>query len=305
MTTSKLFKRLFKRRVKVDVGDYNTAASSCSAPSSSVLETITPQQLLLQQFRLQKASPLLSLPGEIRNQIYALAIYPSLTTITIFKHVETVLSFPIFHICHQVRLEAISYLCSSRVIYLSGLSIANQFFEMVGDGVKSLRHVTIRCEKAWREKGEEVDIERNELLGYLELATGLQQLEFVVGEYPLSVRDETGLQDVQSVGAKFLYAVRYVVDGESGIQEERETKERFLRLREDVGALQAVRFLNDKLKEEHEQRAEKVFRLRNVMSLEESIGELKLPVRMWEYLRKTEEDSRRTCYDGRDDKFDF
>lgn len=247
----------------------------------------------------QKASQLLSLPGEIRNKIYEFAIYPSLSTISLHRAPETVLSLPIFAICRQMRSEAISKLCSNKSFSFSDLRTANAFFEMIGDGVSDLRFITICSEADWRSASEEISVEKVTLLDHLELATSLRFLQLIVGDFPLTFEDELQLENASSVGAKFLYAIRSIVDHERAeVGEERVMRERFLALCDQIGALQAVRSLKEKLKTEHEERADKVFRLGKVVSLEGNIESVMLPLRMPEDLRKTEEGPMRTCYDG-------
>lgn len=133
----------------------------------------TPLQLVeSQQIQPQPDSLFLRLPGELRNRIYAYATYPSLSTILIQAYPEPVLSFPIFHICRQIRFEATSLLCSSKSFEISGLVTANRFFMLVQDHMAQLRRVLIRCTVAWRKESEALAVEKSELFDHLELATG-------------------------------------------------------------------------------------------------------------------------------------
>ncbi|KAL1641589.1 hypothetical protein SLS61_010030 [Didymella pomorum] len=248
----------------------------------------------------QTASRLLSLPGEIRNKIYDFAVYPSLHTISLHRAPETVLSLPIFALCRQMRSEAISKLCSSKSFSLSGLRTANSFFEIIGDSVSDLRYVTIRSEADWRSGREEMAVEKATLLDHLELMTALRSLQLIVGGFPFAFEDEQQLNIASSVGAQFVFAVRSVVDHERvEVEEESVMRERFLALCDQLGALQAVHFLKEKLQKEHEERAEKVFQLVKLVSLEGVFEGVRLPLRMPEYLRKTGE-SVEEVYDGRD-----
>jgi hypothetical protein len=292
MTASKLIKKLFKRGDKKNAGASSTStatAPSISPPHAPMMATI------LQTLLPQNASRLLSLPGEIRNKIYDFAIYPSLPTMSLHRAPETVLALPIFAICRQMRSEAISKLCSSKHFSLSGLRTVNAFFEMIGDGVRDLRYVTIRSEADWRSGSGAMAVERVALLDHLELATSLRSLQLIVGGFPFAFEDQYHMEHALSVGAQFLYAVRSVADHErAGIEEERVMRERFLALCDQIGALQAVRFLKEKLEKEHEDRVEKVFRLGKVVSLEGKLEGVMLPLRMPEHLKKTEEDPSRT-----------
>lgn len=301
MTASKLIKHLFKRGGKKAVG--TSSASSAALPSPPTSPKLPP---ILQDPPPQTASRLLFLPGEIRNNIYSFIIYPSLSIISLHRAPETALSLPVFAICRQMRSEAISKLCSSKSFSLFGLRTAHKFFEMVGDGVSDLRFVVIRCETDWSSESEEMAVEKVELLDHLELATSLRSLQLVVRDLSLTTQDESHLQNASFPGAQFLYAVRSIVDHERvEAEEERVMREEFLALCDQIGALQAARFLKDKLKKEHEERAEKVFRLGKVVSLEGDVSGVMLPLRMPAYLRKTEEDLRKTCYDGGDDEYEL
>lgn len=247
---------------------------------------------ILQASLPQKASQLLSLPGEIRNKIYEFTVYTSLSNISVHRTPQTVLSLPVFAICRQMRSEAISKLCSSKSFCLSDLRIANAFFEMIGDGVSHLRFVTICSETDWRNVSEEIAVEKRALLDHLKLATSLRSLHFVVGNFPLTSEDQRQLENASSAGARFLYAVRSTVDHERAeAEEELVMRERFLVLCDQIGALQAVRFSKEEVKMEHEERAYRVFRLGKVAGLEGKIESVMLPLRMPACPKNTEEDS--------------
>lgn len=142
---------------------------------------------------------------------------------------------------------------------------------------------------------EEVEVEKKALLDILGLATGLKTLTFIVGEHPLDVDDKVNIEDSRSVGAQFLYAVRDVVDGEiCEVQKERAIKYRYVTLCDQMGAEEARRSFKKKLGEEHEQREDKVFRLCKMTGPWGVFEKLELPLRLPEYLRKSEESSGRT-----------
>src|SRR5690242_6819523 len=216
MANSNLLKRLFKRRIRRDNRNDEGTSSLHSAPSSSTLSPPTRQRLVQDLERhAQLPSLFFSLPGELRNSIYFYATYPSMLSIPIYRSTESVLSANIFHICRRIRSEAISHLCASKSFNLFNLRIANEFFELVHDGLPSLRHVTIRCPIVWRLEIEEVRAEKRDLLAFLELATGLVRLSIVIkGPLP-DIQREDDLADPESVGTRFLYAIRDVVDRET------------------------------------------------------------------------------------------
>ena len=287
MTPSKLIKKLFKHHNNKEISDTSTPTPTPThaSPPSNPLST-PPQQLT--QPRPQPASNLLSLPAELRNKIYTHAIYPSLPSISIHAHPPAVLTPPIFRVSQQTRAEALAILCETKELYISGLTTAVSLFEMLGPATRSLRRVTIRCEAGWREEGARMERVRREVVRWLCGATGVRQLTVVVGECRLSLRDGCHLEDVESVGVRFLYAVRDAVDaGVGGVQEGSVTKEGFLGLCGEVGKVQAVRVLREEVRGEHERREERVFRLRKVVSLEGRVEKLELPVRMPGCLRKT------------------
>lgn len=258
MAKSKLLKRLFKRHIKRDDGNDENTSSLHSAPSSSTLSPPT-RRLLVQnlEHHAQLPSLFFSLPGELRNKIYLYATYPSMLSVPIYRSPESVLSANIFHICRRIRSEVISHLCASKSFNLFNLRVANEFFELVRDGLPSLRSVTIRCPIVWRLETEEVKLEKSDLLGYLELATGLVRLSIVI-EGPLpDVQRGEDLADPESVGTRFFHAVRDVVDRETrGMQETRETNQEPSILCKQLGVRQGVQIVKG-----HEQGGNKVFRL--------------------------------------------
>jgi hypothetical protein len=301
MSASKLVKKLLKLKTKDEHGGYNASTSSSAVPSSPGLATTTAQQLPRHLLTASNStSNFFSLPGEIRNQIYAHVTYPSLDTISIYHHPEIILSIPVFHICHQIRSEAISYLCSNKTFYFSSLTDVNNFFSMISAGaMPSLRHITI-CDQDWCVQSSNAEGKRTELLEWLKHATSLKRLDFIIGRFLFGVQDGNHLEPASSPGVEFLYALRDTVDKEDYGEGERGLEERFGRLCEDLGVEQAVRNLRERLIKEDEMREEKVFRLQKVVSLEGKVEELKMPCRKPGFLRGIEENKKTECGVGRD-----
>lgn len=302
MATSRLLKSLFQRRSNKEKGSDKAIASSDSTPSASTLSPLTREQLIQGlESHPQAASPFFSLPGELRNKIYSYATYPALPSITIYKSPEAILSCSIFHICRRIRSEAISHLCASKFLHLASIWTANKFFELVRDELPSLRHVTIRCAFAWHLETEKVEVEKRDLLDFLELATGLKALSVVIEDSLGSAQNETNLEDPESVGARFLQALRDVVDRETcGAQEDTLMRERLLNLCKQRGVDQAVRSLKEEVREEHERQGDRVFRLFKVTRLGHTTERIVLPVQVPVHLRRIEMDMKKQSYDRRD-----
>ncbi|KAI2482780.1 hypothetical protein Ptr902_05097 [Pyrenophora tritici-repentis] len=91
----------------------------------------------------------LDLPGEIRNQIYSYIIYPDLHSVTIAncaipEHLAaSVLHLPLFRTSHQIRAEALSYLCANIPLRILGVRTANVFFSWAGSAVSDIKSLTI------------------------------------------------------------------------------------------------------------------------------------------------------------------
>ena len=201
-----------------------------------------------------------------------------------------------------MRSETISYLCSNKNFYFSNLTNANTFFNMISaDAMPSLRHITIR-DQDWCVQSSNAEGKRTELLEWLELATSLKRLDFVIGRYLFGVQDEHHLKSASSPGAEFLCRLRDTVNREDYKEEERDLKERFGRLCEDLGREQAVQDLRERLIKEDEMKEKMVFRLQKVVSLEGKAEELKTPCRTPEFLRGIEEGKKIERGDGRNEE---
>jgi hypothetical protein len=91
----------------------------------------------------------LNLPGEIRNQIYAMTIYPDLTSIVIANCIEpkhlaaSVLHLPLFRVSRQIRAECFSYLCATFPLKIFGLSTATLFFSCAGPAVSEIKALVL------------------------------------------------------------------------------------------------------------------------------------------------------------------
>lgn len=91
----------------------------------------------------------LELPGEIRNHIYAMAIYPELSSIVIVnctkpEHLAvSVLNLPLFRVSRQIRAECLSYMCSRFPIRILGLQAAIVFFSCAGPATSEIKALTL------------------------------------------------------------------------------------------------------------------------------------------------------------------
>ncbi|KAL6709647.1 hypothetical protein ACN47E_001075 [Coniothyrium glycines] len=91
----------------------------------------------------------LHLPGELRNAIYARAIFQALPQVqvvncTLKHHVGgSALSPSIFRVSRQVRAEAMSHLCANKIIQILGLATANAFFEAIGPAAFQIKSLVL------------------------------------------------------------------------------------------------------------------------------------------------------------------
>jgi hypothetical protein len=93
---------------------------------------------------------LTNLPGEIRNTIYSLLLFPyhrSLLAVSYSHPLDiftTLLRSSLFRVSHQVRAEALSFLAATKVFRLPGITTATTFFRYLGPvGRVNLTEVTI------------------------------------------------------------------------------------------------------------------------------------------------------------------
>lgn len=286
MRLSELLKSLLKGEVKTrSDGVIPTTPASRAVQSTGSQATTSHQLFESRRIRSQPDSLFLSLPGELRNKIYAYAAYPSLSTILIQAQRDPVLTFPIFahpifHICRQIRFEATSLLCSSKSFRITGLVTANRFFAFVQEHMALLKRVTIRDYSLWKDGSEAVAVEKSELLDHLELAAGLVKLVLVIGQCPLNKDDKAQLQDARSEGAKYVFGVRDVVNGEMNmLHRERVARETFLELCQQMDVNEATRVTKEKLEAEHKMREKKILKVRGTTVWGMGIKKLDLP--MW------------------------
>lgn len=290
MAIFKLAKTLLGIRTSEEIVDHKNSASSLSKTPSSTSHAPTVHQLPQRQAPNKEFSPttpqcllsFLLLPGEVRNLIYSYAVFPNLRTVTIHHCPGNVFSLPIFHVSRQIRHEAVSYLCASKTIYLSGLNVANGFCATIGEhGICSLRHVIVRCPDAWHSSSEKAKIKKNVFLAHLKHAKSLQRFELIIGQYPLSQEDLHGLEFSHTSGAKFLIACGDIVNGPS--QNENEVG---IALKAGLGkpcsemySEQAVACLHSEHQQHEvtEQSGKDVFRLFQVAGVVGEVIDLKLP----------------------------
>lgn len=87
----------------------------------------------------------LELPGEIRNMIYAMAIYPELSSLVIAnctkpEHLAaSVLHLSAFRVCRQIRAECLSYICANFSLKFLGLQTADLFFWCAGPAISEIK----------------------------------------------------------------------------------------------------------------------------------------------------------------------
>ncbi|OCK80867.1 hypothetical protein K432DRAFT_425420 [Lepidopterella palustris CBS 459.81] len=80
----------------------------------------------------------MKLPGELRNEIYSLLLFPTMSTIRIYflgnpKEVfKTILQSSIFRVNQQIRAEALSYFCSMKSFEIMNVPSAMHFLKYIG-----------------------------------------------------------------------------------------------------------------------------------------------------------------------------
>jgi hypothetical protein len=233
----------------------------------------------------QPQSLFFSLPGEIRNKVYDYVTCPSLNSITILAHFKSILAFPVFRISRQIRFEALSLLCSSKLFDMNGLSTANRFFAAVREHVPQLKRLIIRCDEEWWLPSEDCTKKRRDFLEYLELAKGLEEVTIVVGRFPLSEECVAQLGDPSSLGMRFLCDARDTALRFDVAERERVARERYSMLFRQGGLLHAVQVLELELAEESV-REQKMLKVCRPTRLDGTTVELTLPAWMPDYTRE-------------------
>ncbi|KAI8936094.1 hypothetical protein NX059_007593 [Plenodomus lindquistii] len=131
----------------------------------------------------QGTTGFLHLPGEIRNQIYALAIYPSLSKVQITHTTKpahlgsNVVSPPIFRASRQIRSEAISYLCANKAFQILRIRSANVFFEFIGPAIAEIKEIAVEqnANELLRTQASKDSVAG--FFAFVEQASGLEVLE--------------------------------------------------------------------------------------------------------------------------------
>ncbi|KAF3005956.1 hypothetical protein E8E13_010178 [Curvularia kusanoi] len=288
MAISDIFRKLHeKHKVRKESKSSQASESSPRTTSQSLQQPSTLHQLLRSlDIDPQPASLFLSLPGEIRNKIYAYALDPVPPNIYIRAQPECVLALSILGTCRQIRSEALSLLCADRSFHLRGLFTANQFFTLVHDYMPNLRRVTICLAAGWQSESSQMAAERRTLLDHLELAEGLCELVVEIRMCLPREREWAHLEDPESVGAMFLLDVRSVVDRKNEpLNSGKVMRERFQMLCDQVGETDAGLVLKKELEEEDEAREEKVFKLRRWNSTDGLTEKVTLPVQIPDYAK--------------------
>ncbi|KAH7077409.1 hypothetical protein FB567DRAFT_149296 [Paraphoma chrysanthemicola] len=144
----------------------------------SKLPTATPDQNSIN-------SPLLRLPGELRNLIYSYTIYPSLNAVIVSHETQphqfgkTVLSLPLFRVSHQVRAEALSYLVTNKRLRICGYDAAAAFLECIGPAARNVKALTIAQPFIWDQKVQLEPVDR--CIHYLDQASDLAYIRIEHG----------------------------------------------------------------------------------------------------------------------------
>ncbi|KAH9860351.1 hypothetical protein J1614_011682 [Plenodomus biglobosus] len=125
----------------------------------------------------------LDLPGELRNQIYAYAVCPNLAIIQISsctrpEHLGSgVLSPAIFRASRQVRAEALSYLCATKLFQFHGIQCANVFFTVIGPAISEIKDILVEqpASELLRTTASRASVAS--FFAFIEQATALEVLE--------------------------------------------------------------------------------------------------------------------------------
>lgn len=96
-------------------------------------------------------SRLLELPGELRNHIFSYCIFhllgqrPLMVAHSVKKgHFNpAILKAGLFHVCHQLRAEALSYLAATKGFKILGIEPASSFFNCLGAAAADLKRITV------------------------------------------------------------------------------------------------------------------------------------------------------------------
>jgi hypothetical protein len=148
---------------------------------------------------------ILALPGEIRNHIYSLTVFPRLAHLTIVP--GTGLHLPsIFCVCKQFRAEAMSFLCANNEVRALGIGAACRFFKNMGIAVANVKRIVLAQPMARGEplEGKVVD----EFFGFLDQAKELRYFKLEIGAVDRSEKEE---REEKGIDVVFLERVREFV----------------------------------------------------------------------------------------------
>ncbi|KAF2831881.1 hypothetical protein CC86DRAFT_365801 [Ophiobolus disseminans] len=132
-------------------------------------------------------APILQLPGEIRNIIYRLAIYPDLEFLYIVRATfpfcaqTPILTLPLFDISQQLRAEALSFLCATKEFRILGIETAVPLFDNIGKAACDIKRLVLSLFVSHREAMDTKDIDA--FFRILDQATSLRYFELEIGTY--------------------------------------------------------------------------------------------------------------------------
>ncbi|KAF2710346.1 hypothetical protein K504DRAFT_259715 [Pleomassaria siparia CBS 279.74] len=132
----------------------------------------------------ESMATLLSIPGEIRNTIYHLCLFPLSPSLLglHFSHPKdvfyTLLRSPLFRTCRQIRAEVLSFLAATKDFRLPGIRTATTFLRYIGPiGRANLSHMTIALLSE-----QDVDVDGGkELVRFMRDIKGVGRRRVVVG----------------------------------------------------------------------------------------------------------------------------
>jgi len=159
---------------------------------------------------------LMSLPGELRNVIYFLLLFPYLRTIQIFGNMSdsqlsrSLFRSSVFRINRQIRFEAINFLCSTKKIHIHGAMAASQFFCAINSfGRESLTNIVLQVDAGYPSSS----FYQDECVRLLSSASALERMHLAI--------DVSALSRVAGVSTNFisfLINVKKTCEGMEGVR---------------------------------------------------------------------------------------